>query len=228
VFLGIENVLDSDLAFLRASAKNAHRQDGRSIGNASLRAIELLHRQGLSVVGGIIVGNPDDTPESIEANLAFARQHVDWPYIQHPTPYPGTPMTDDFRRQDLIVNTRVEEYDGTTAVVRTQHLGADDIEFLRWKAERWMKVRHLPSVLRHYPGFVLRNGPRMLAHTFRGSSWRSCLGLESSREVFRRYKAIRAREREYVPDTPAPPAPNSEFRIQNSQDGAEVHSFGLS
>jgi anaerobic magnesium-protoporphyrin IX monomethyl ester cyclase len=228
VFLGIENVLDSDLAFLRASAKNAHRQDGRSIGNASLRAIELLHRQGLSVVGGIIVGNPDDTPESIEANLAFARKHVDWPYIQHPTPYPGTPMTDDFRRQDLIVNTRVEEYDGTTAVVRTQHLGADDIEFLRWKAERWMKVRHLPSVLRHYPGFVLRNGPRMLAHTFRGSSWRSCLGLESSREVFRRYKAIRAREREYVPDTPAPPAPNSEFRIQNSQGGAEVHSFGLS
>ena len=41
------------------------------------------------VVGGIIVGNPDDTRESIEANLEFARQYVDWPYIQHPTPYPG-------------------------------------------------------------------------------------------------------------------------------------------
>jgi hypothetical protein len=53
--------------------------------------------------------------------------------------------------------------------------------------------------------FVLRNAARMLAHTFRGSSWRSCLGLESSRDVFRRYKAIRSREREYVADTPAPP-----------------------
>ena len=70
------------------------------------------------VVGGIIVGNPDDTRESIEANLAFARRYVDWPYIQHPTPYPGTPMTKDFRERGLIVNDRVEEYDGTTAVVR--------------------------------------------------------------------------------------------------------------
>ena len=38
------------------------------------------------VVGGLIVGNPDDTRESIKANLDFARKYVDWPYIQHPTP----------------------------------------------------------------------------------------------------------------------------------------------
>jgi hypothetical protein len=63
-----------------------------------------------------------------------------------------------------------------------------------------MKVAHLPSVLRHYPGFVLRHGRRMLAHTFRGSTWRSVVGLETERNVFRRYKAIRAAEREYVPE----------------------------
>ncbi len=198
VFLGIENVLDDDLAFLRASAKNARREAGRRTGNATLDAVNRLHAAGLAVVGGIIVGNPDDTRESIEANLAFAREHVDWPYIQHPTPYPGTPMTRDFRAQDLIVNDRVEEYDGTTAVVRTTHLEADEIEFLRWRAERWMKVRHLPSVLRHYPWFVLRNAHRMCAHTFRGSTWRSVLGLESEREVFKRYRQLRGREREYL------------------------------
>jgi radical SAM superfamily enzyme YgiQ (UPF0313 family) len=199
VFLGIENILDEDLAFLRASAKNAQREGGRQVGNATIQAIDALHRSGLSVVGGIIVGNPDDTQASIEANLEFAKRYVDWPYIQHPTPYPGTPMTEDFRRRGLIVNDRVEEYDGTTAVVRTEHLAADDIEFLRWRAERWMKVRHLPGVLRRYPGFVVRNGPRMLAHTFRGSTWRSVVGLESERQVFARYKARRAAEREYVP-----------------------------
>ena len=200
VFLGIENVLDADLAFLRADAKNAQREGGRRVGNATLQAIEALHREGLLVVGGIIVGNPDDTRESIEANLSFARRYVDWPYIQHPTPYPGTPMTADFVRRNLIVNDRVEEYDGTTAVVRTAHLEADEIEYLRWRAERWMKVRHLPQVLRAYPGFVLRNAPGMMAHTFRGSSWRSALGLESDRVVFKRYKARRALEREYVAD----------------------------
>ena len=209
VFLGIENILEDDLAFLRASAKNAQREGGRQVGNATLRAIQLLHREGLGVVGGIIVGNPDDTRESIETNLAFARQYVDWPYIQHPTPYPGTPMTKDFRERNLIVNERVEEYDGTTAVVRTAHLTAEEIEFLRWRAERWMKLRHLPSAVRHYPGFVLRNGRRMLAHTFRGSSWRSALGLESERDVFRRYKAIRAQEREYVPPVDGDELPRS-------------------
>ena len=93
VFLGIENVLEDDLAFLKARAKNARREHGRTVGNATIEAIEHLHRHGLFVVGGLIVGNPDDTRESIEANLAFARRYVDWPYIQHPTPYPGTPMT---------------------------------------------------------------------------------------------------------------------------------------
>ena len=44
----------------------------------------MLHRHGMYVVGGLIVGNPSDTRESIEANLAFAREYVDWPYIQHP------------------------------------------------------------------------------------------------------------------------------------------------
>src|SRR5262249_47513047 len=152
------------------------------------------------VVGGIIVGNPGDTRESIETNLAFARSNVDWPYIQHPTPYPGTPMTKDFRERGLIVSERMEEYDGTTAVVRSEHLEADEIEFMRWRAERWMKLRHLPAALRHYPLFVLRHAPWMLAHTFRGSTWRSAVGLETPRTVFRRYKGIRERERQYLPD----------------------------
>ena len=61
-----------------------------------------------------------------------------------------------------------------------------------------MKVRHMRAAFRHDPGFVLRHGYRMFAHTFRGSTWRSALGLESARDAFRRYKAIRQREREYI------------------------------
>jgi hypothetical protein len=155
------------------------------------------------VVGGLIVGNPDDDRAAIVANLAFARKHVDWPYIQHPTPYPGTPMTREFRDRGLIESARVEEYDGTTAVTRSMHLQPEDIEFMRWRAERWMKVRHFPAAFAHSPAFVLRHGHRMLAHTFRGTTWRSALGLESAHDVFRRYRALRVREREYM-DWPDP------------------------
>lgn len=198
VFLGIENILEGDLQFLRAASKNTERENGASIGNATLKAIECLHRNKMYVVGGLIVGNPDDTRESIEANLEFARRYVDWPYIQHPTPYPRTPMTEQFRQQGLIANERVEEHDGTTAVVRTKYVPADEVEYLRWKAERWMKTRHLPATFWHDPWFVICHAREMAAHTFRGSTLTSLLGLEDKRKAFERYKAIRSQERAYV------------------------------
>src|SRR5215470_5656247 len=198
VFLGIENILEDDLQFLRASAKNRAREQGQPTGNATLKAIEYLHRNKMYVVGGLIVGNPSDTRESINANLTFARRYVDWPYIQHPTPYPGTPMTEDFRRRSLVANERLEEYDGTTAVVRSEELEPEEIEFLRWRKERWMKLAHFPRAIWQSPGFVLQNGWKMLRHTFRGCTWRTFLGLENERVAFDRYRAIRALEREYV------------------------------
>jgi len=194
VFLGIENILDEDLVFLKARAKNSHRDKGKTIGNASLEAIRHLHENGMYVVGGLIVGNPDDTQASIEANLTFAKQYVDWPYIQHPTPYPRTPMTRDFRDRGLIVDHDVSHYTGTTAVVRSEHVSADDIEFLRWRAERWMKVKHMPAAFRHSPLFVLRHSLEMLSHTFAGSTLRSVLGLENERAVFARYRERRRQE----------------------------------
>ena len=96
--------LEGDLKFLRASVKNTKREHGRKAGNTAIKAIEYLHRNKMYVVGGLIIGNPDDTRESIEANLEFARRYIDWPYIQHPTPYPRTPMTKDFRDRGLIIN----------------------------------------------------------------------------------------------------------------------------
>jgi anaerobic magnesium-protoporphyrin IX monomethyl ester cyclase len=198
VFLGIENILEDDLQFLRASAKNRARENGHNAGNATLKAIEYIHQNKMYVVGGLIVGNPGDTRESVNANLEFARRYVDWPYIQHPTPYPGTPMTEDFVRRNLVVNHRLEEYDGTTAVVRTEELEPEEIEFLRWRKERWMKLAHFPKAVWQSPGFIFRNGLKMLRHNFRGCTLRTFLGLEEEREAFARYRALRALEREYI------------------------------
>jgi radical SAM superfamily enzyme YgiQ (UPF0313 family) len=198
VFLGIENILEADLDFLRAASKNAQRENGHNVGNATVKAIDALHRNKMLVVGGLIIGNPGDTRESIEANLAFARRYVDWPYVQHPTPYPRTPMTRDFQKRGLIIDERPEDYDGTTAVVRTEALTAEEIEYLRWRAERWMKLRHLPAVFFHSPLFVLRYGRKMLGHTLRGMNVKTLVGLEDDRKAFERYRAIRQAERWYL------------------------------
>jgi anaerobic magnesium-protoporphyrin IX monomethyl ester cyclase len=198
VFLGIENILENDLQFLRANAKNTKRENGHRAGNATLKAIEYIHHNHMYVIGGLIVGNPDDTRESIEANLEFARHYIDWPYIQHPTPYPRTPMTQDFHERGLIINQDVSAYDGTTAVVRTQHLTAEEVEFLRWRAERWMKLRHGLSTITFNPLFLLRQTPYMIAWTFRGSTLKTLIGWEDERKAFERYREMRAAERVYL------------------------------
>jgi hypothetical protein len=106
-------------------------------------------------------------------------------------------MTREFRERGLVINENLEAYDGTTAVVRTEPLPAEEIEFLRWRAERWMKARHMAAVLRRHPRFVLRNWRRMLAHTFRGGSfWKALVRLEDERRAFARYRAIREAERD--------------------------------
>src|SRR5260370_39441321 len=97
---------------------------------------------------------------------------------KHPTRYPRTPMKKDFRDQGLIMNERLEEYDGTTAVVRTEHLPAEEGEFMRWKAERWMKVHHIPAALRHDPGVGIFCGWGKLGDTFLGRSVPTGVGLE--------------------------------------------------
>ena len=139
VFLGIENVVDADLRFLRARAKNALGADGRTVGHPT--AIERLHRHGLYVVGGLILGNPDDPRESIEANLAFARRWVDYIHIRRRTPHadePGTARAGTHRERRRAGVRRHHRR-------RPHRAPPEDIEFFRWRAERWMKVTSAPS-----------------------------------------------------------------------------------
>ena len=92
----------------------------------------------------------------------------------------------------------MEEYDGTTAVVACENLTGKEIEFLRWKVERWMRVRHLSALFSHDPLFVVLNFLRILTFNFRGTSVRSVLGFEKEAAVFERYRAIREAERVYI------------------------------
>ncbi len=176
VFLGIENILEADLNFLRAAAKNEQRENGRKAGNATLKAIAALHRNRMFVVGGLIIGNPGDTRESIEANLEFARHYVDWPYIQHPTPYPRTPMTEDFKKRGLII-------DRSSGRLRRHHGGGQNRSF-DGRGDRISQVARGALDETTSPPFCFRSqpvvrvapwrkdaGPYITRHDFRNSAW---------------------------------------------------------
>ena len=65
-----------------------------------------------------------------------------------------------------------------------------------------MKVQHFPIALWHDPIYVAKHARVMFQHTFRGSTWRTMLGLEDERDAFRRYRALRKVERDFLAELP--------------------------
>lgn len=114
VFLGIESVLPETLAMFQKG----------DIREKTDQAVRRLREHGIGVMGGFIVGNPDDGREEIrEVFRASRRLHVDLPYVQCVTPYPGTRIRQELLEQGLVTNPdRLERYTGFMCNVRTKHL----------------------------------------------------------------------------------------------------------
>ena len=130
VFLGIENILEDDLAFLKAAAKNTQRGSDAGRQNATMAAIDVLHRHGMFVVGGLIVGNPDDTRAAIDANLTFAKNT--WTGL-HPAPDAVSGYADD----EGLPRPRVDRQLESRRVRR--HVGGDAQRAPRGRRDRGIR-----------------------------------------------------------------------------------------
>lgn len=124
VFLGIENVSQQNLAA-------AHKGD---IVTASQKAVELCHRYGIMVIGGLIFGFPDDDEQAIIDNYQFLNTiEADAAYCQILTPYPKTEMRQQLIDQGMVTNPGdLSRYNGLWANVRTRHLTSAQLQYLFW------------------------------------------------------------------------------------------------
>ena len=112
-----------DLVFRKARAKNARREGGRTIGNASIEAIDASAPSRHVRRGGRYRRQPGrHAGRDRDEPCVRAARTVDRPYIEHPTPYRCTPMTRDFRERVDRRGRGARGDDGTTAVVRTTHV----------------------------------------------------------------------------------------------------------
>ncbi len=140
-FLGIESASERDL--LRMKKGN--------IIEKTRQAVRWLHKHKILIVGGMVLGLPDDSPEDFERNYRFFRDlQIDFLGDQIATPYPRTGMREDYAKEGLITNPDdFRFYSGFWANVRTKHLSSDDIQFLRWKMRRrFHENEPLPPALR--------------------------------------------------------------------------------
>jgi radical SAM superfamily enzyme YgiQ (UPF0313 family) len=124
VFLGIEN----------GSKKNLSAAGKGDIVAASRKAIEICHKYGMMVIGGLIFGFPEDDVQSIQENYEFFKEiGADAAYCQIITPYPKTGMRDYLLSENLITNkTNYKKYNGLWANVRTNFLSTDELQYQFW------------------------------------------------------------------------------------------------
>jgi len=149
VFLGIENV----------SERNLRQMKKGDIVEKTRRAIRHLHKHGILIVGGMITGLPDDRAVDIAANYEFFREEkIDFFGDQIATPYPRTDLRRELLDAGLVTNVEdFSRYNGFWANVRTKHLSAEELQFIRWKCRRSYSAReHItPSIRKAYPVYAL-------------------------------------------------------------------------
>lgn len=138
VFLGIEAVQMKNLQFLQKG----------DIREKTEQAVSLLRAQGIGVMGGFIIGNPDDGREEIrEVFRAARRLRVDLPYVQCVTPYPGTRIREELLAAGLVTNTNdLSRYTGFICNVRTRNLTNRQLNrIMNWEN---IKIFFSPALLR--------------------------------------------------------------------------------
>ena len=125
VFLGIENV----------SEGNLKRMKKGSILEKTTAAIKKLHDYDIMIIGGIIIGHPDDKESDIAQNYEYCRENnIDFPAFQILTPYPKTESREELLKMGLVTNENdFTKYNGYWANVKTKYLSSEELQFLRWK-----------------------------------------------------------------------------------------------
>lgn len=126
VFLGIESMHKKNLAFLKKG----------NIKERADQAIALLRANGIAILGGFIIGNPDDTAEDVKAVFDYAKTlKVDLAAVQCLTPYPNTELRRDLLAMGLVTNANdLRRYNGFICNVRTRHLSSKRLNrLMNWE-----------------------------------------------------------------------------------------------
>lgn len=145
VFLGIENVSEENLRLMKK---------GNIIEKTKL-AVKRLHEHDIMIVGGMIIGNPNDREEDIARNYEFfVDLQIDFFADQILTPYPKTGMRDELLKAGLVTNKYdYSRYNCFWANIKTNYLEPEDLQFLRWKYNKKYAnyICTTPAFIKNYP-----------------------------------------------------------------------------
>ncbi len=152
VFLGIENNTQAGLEFLHKD--NQLKVDLTEQVVRDLRALDII------VVGGLIIGLPDDDEKSLVETYKYAiKIGITLPIFFTLTPYPKTVLRQELLEQGLITNlSNYNDYNCWEVNVRTKHLSAQEFRRIKNRLEYKyvFESGNIWYFLKKHPKYLLR------------------------------------------------------------------------
>jgi len=161
VFLGLESNNDEIL-----------RSYNKHIGNEQqLKAIELLNKYGISIHGSYIIGNIKETKAMAEATIKWAKNlGTKSSQFSLLTPYPGTALYDDIKKENRFLHRNWRLYDGLYPVIKLDYLTPEQTRDLLIKAYRntYLNFSSIFSFNKNEGfNYLIKNFPRKIIMTFK-------------------------------------------------------------
>jgi radical SAM superfamily enzyme YgiQ (UPF0313 family) len=142
LFIGLETIAENQL-------KNLKKLDNK-IENVE-QALKKIRKMGILIQASVIFGFDDDTPQVFRDTLKFLiKNHICSASFNILTPYPGTRIYDEFRKNGRIINDRWEYYNHHTVVFRPANMSPLELQLGKINAKE--KFYSLPSIIKRLKG----------------------------------------------------------------------------
>ena len=138
VWLGVESGSQTMLGAMNKSIKLDQTQT----------AFKTAHEEGLITIANTVLGFPGETEQTAWETINFLKKlNPDDVGFYVATPYPGTPMYDQVKKEGWLRITDFDKYDTAGATFETPWLSMKKLEEIRYKAYQQFYLR---------PGYILK------------------------------------------------------------------------
>jgi len=119
VYIGFESISDASLSALSKSQTVSDIE----------RAIEVIHKYRMTIHGMFMLGEDNDTPESIASTLDFTVNHeIDTVQFMVMTPLPGTRLYEKMDSENRLLHKNWDYYDGMHVVFRPLSMSPAELQ----------------------------------------------------------------------------------------------------
>ena len=142
LFFGIESVSEEQLKSMRKAIKKIEHLES---------ALKKIKKMGILIHASMVFGFDNDTKEIFDETVRFLiKNKVSTVSFNILTPYPGTKIYEDLKKENRLTTTDWRYYDHNTVVFQPKNMTPYELQIGKFNARK--KFYRISSVLKRLPG----------------------------------------------------------------------------